>query len=149
MKKTILILALVSPVLLFAQKSKNSNGSSQAKYEHLGVSINASGGNETKLFYNQPRVISLIGCPECEIKAHTIFETDPNKKVYLDASQFKVEKIKNTFIMNDCEVQSTFITKNSSVVTLLIGWAPIAPITLEFYQNGKKLPVEKQYEMEY
>ncbi len=149
MKKTILILALASPVLLFSQKSKNSNGSSQAKYEHLGESINASGGNETKLFYNQPRVISLIGCPECEIKAHTIFETDPNKKVYLDASQFKVEKIKNTFIMNDCEVESTFITKNSSVVTLFIGWAPIAPITLEFYQNGKKLPIEKQYEMEY
>ena len=69
--------------MLFAQKSKNSSASNQAKYEHLGVSINASGGNETKLFYNQPRVISLIGCPDCEIKAHTIFETNPNNKVYL------------------------------------------------------------------
>jgi hypothetical protein len=149
MKKTILILALASPLILFAQKSKNSKGDIQAKYEHLGVSINASGGNETKLFYNQPRVISLIGCPDCEIKAHTIFETDPTKNVYLDASQFKVEKIKNTFIMNDCEVESSFITKNSSVVTLLIGWAPIAPITLEFYQKDKKLPIERKYEMEY
>ena len=148
-KKTILILALLSPVLLFSQKSKKSSESSQAKYEHLGVSINASGGNETKLFYNQPRVLSLIGCPTCEIKAHTIFETDPNKKVYLDASQFKVEKIKNTFIMNDCEVESSFITKNSSVVTLLIGWAPIAPITLEFYNNGIKLPIEREFSMEY
>lgn len=151
MKKTILILALVIPTMIFSQKTKKSKQpqEKQNNYELLGVSLSSSSGNETKFFYNQPNAISLIGCPECEIKAHTIFETDPNKKVYLDASQFRVEKIENTFIMNECEVESSFITKNSSVVTLLIGWAPIAPITLEFYDNGIKLPIEREFSMEY
>lgn len=151
MKKTILILALVIPTMIFSQKTKKSKQpqEKQNNYELLGVSLSSSSGNETKFFYNQPNAISLIGCPTCEIKAHTIFETDPNKKVYLDASQFKVEKIENTFIMNECEVESSFITKNCSVVTLLIGWAPIAPITLEFYNNGIKLPIEREFSMEY
>lgn len=151
MKKTILILALVIPTMIFSQKTKKSKQpqEKQNNYELLGVSLSSSSGNENKFFYNQPNAISLIGCPTCEIKAHTIFETDPNKKEYLDASQFKVEKIENTFIMNECEVESSFITKNCSVVTLLIGWAPIAPITLEFYNNGIKLPIEREFRMEY
>jgi hypothetical protein len=147
----LLIHFLAAPINSFSQKTKKSPEpqEKQNKYELLGISLSSSTGNESKFFYNQPNAISLIGCPTCEIKAHTIFETDPTKKVYLDASQFKVEKIKNTFIMNDCEVESSFITKNSSVVTLLIGWAPIAPITLEFYNNGIKLPIEREFSMEY
>lgn len=147
----LLIHFLAAPISSFSQKIKKSPEPQEKlnKYELLGISLSSSTGNESKFFYNQPNAISLIGCPTCEIKAHTIFETDPTKKVYLDASQFKVEKIKNTFIMNDCEVESSFITKNSSVVTILIGWAPIAPITLEFYNNGIKLPIEREFSMEY
>ncbi len=147
----VLTLFFIAPFISFSQKTKKSKQpqEKQNNYELLGVSLSSSSGNETKFFYNQPNAISLIGCPTCEIKAHTIFETDPDKKVYLDANQFKVEKNKGRIILNDCEFESSFFAKNGALVTLLIGWAPIAPITLEFYNNGIKLPIEREFSMEY
>ncbi len=149
MKTTILIFVLANSLNTFSQTEKHSNSTNQTKYEHLGVLINANLENETKLFYNQPSVISLIGCPDCEIKAYTIFETDPKKIIYLDTTQFKVEKNNDAVLMNDCLFESSFFAKNGAVITLLIGWAPIAPITIEFYQDGIKLPVVREFSMEY
>jgi hypothetical protein len=120
--------------MIFFQKTKKSKQTQekQNKYELLGISLSSNTGNESKFFYNQPNAISLIDCPTCEIKAHTIFETDPTKKVYLDDTQFKVEKNTGGIILNGCEFESSFFAKNGALVTLFIGWPPIAPITLEF-----------------
>ncbi|MBM3185733.1 MAG: hypothetical protein FJZ67_05490 [Bacteroidetes bacterium] len=147
----IVVILFIIPFTLFSQKGKKGKTSDQniMNYEYLGLSLNSKPGNENKLFYNQPQVISLIGCTDCEIKASTIFETEPDKKVYLTPDQFKVEKNKSLFNSNDCQFESSFFSSNAVVVTSLLQWAPIAPITLEFYRNGKKLAIEKPFEMEY
>jgi len=150
-KSRIIAILFLIPFVLFSQKNKKGKTSDQnvMNYEYLGLSLNSKQGNENKLFYNQPQVISLIGCSDCEIKASTIFETEPDKKVYLTPDQFKVEKNKSSFNSNDCQFESSFFASNAVVVTSLLQWAPIAPITLEFYRNGKKLAIEKPFEMEY
>ena len=109
LKLGLLVLLFTLPFTLFSQKNKKNKISeqNQTNFEYLGLSINSKPGDENKLFFDQPQVISLIGCLDCEIKASTIFETDPNKKVYLDTSEFKVEKNKVGVMMNDCLFESS------------------------------------------
>lgn len=151
LKLGILVFLFTMPFTLFSQKNKKNkiSNQNQTNFEYLGLSINSKQGDENKLFFEQPQVISLIGCLDCEIKASTIFETDPTKKVYLDTSEFKVEKNKVGVMMNDCLFESSFLAKNAAVITLSRFWAPIAPITFEFYRNGVKLPIEREFNLEY
>lgn len=151
LKSGIVVVLFVIPFTLFSQKSKKekTNDQNVMNYQYLGLSLNSKPGNENKLFYNQPQVISLIGCSDCEIKASTFFETEPDKKVYLTTDQFKVEKNKSSINSNGCQFESSFFASNAAVVTSLLQWAPIAPITLEFYRKGGKLSVEKSFELVY
>lgn len=151
LKTGMVVVLFLIPFTFFSQKSKKEKTSDQnaINFEYLGLSLNSKPGNENKLFYNQPQVISLIGCSDCEIKASTIFESDPDKKVYLTPNEFKVEKNKSSINSNGCQFESSFFASNAAVVNSLLKWAPIAPITLEFYKNGKKLPIEKQFVLEY
>ena len=98
LKSRIIVILFLIPFILFSQKSKKGKTSDRnvMNYEYLGLSLASKSGNENKLFYNKPQVISLIGCSDCEIKASTIFETEPDKKVYLTPDQFKVEKNKSS-----------------------------------------------------
>ena len=67
----------------------------------------------------------------------------------MDANQFKVEKNQGGIILNDGEFESSYFAKNGALVTLLIEWVPIAPITLEFYNNGIQLPIDRAFSMKY
>jgi hypothetical protein len=151
LKLGLIVLLFTIPYSLFSQKNKWNKISkqNQTNFKYLGVLINPKPGSKNKLLFNQPQVISLIGCLDCEIKASTIFETDPDKKVYLDTGEFKMKKINEGVIINDSMFESSFLAKNAVTITLSRFWAPIAPITLEFYRNGVKLPIEREFKLEY
>lgn len=151
LKLGLIVLLFIIPYSLFSQKNKWNKISkqNQTNFKYLGVLINPKPGSKNKLLFDQPQVISLIGCLDCEIKACTIFETDPDKKVYLDTSEFKMKKINEGVMINDCMFESSFLAKNAVTITLSRFWAPIAPITLEFYRNGVKLPIEREFKLEY
>jgi hypothetical protein len=118
-------------------------------FEYLGLLMNANESEDQLFYYDRPHVISMIGCTNCEIRAFTYFETDPDKKEYLDTIQFKVEPTDGLIPTTECDVASSFAYKYGKTLRVLIGWAPIAPITLEFYKDGVKLPVERQFTMSY
>jgi hypothetical protein len=118
-------------------------------YEYLGLIMNANESENQLFYYDRPHVISMIGCTDCEIRAFTYFETDPDKKEYLDSIQFKVEPTNGVIKSTDCVIESSFVDAYAKTIRVLIGWAPIAPITLEFYKSGVKLPIERQFNMAY
>jgi hypothetical protein len=151
LKLGLIVLLFTIPYSLFSQQNKWNKISkqNQTNFKYLGVLINPKPGSKNKLLFDHPQVISLIGCLDCEIKASTIFEGDLDKKVYLDTSEFKVKKIKDGVMINDCMFESSFLAKNAVVITLSRFWAPIAPITLEFYRSGVKLPLEREFKLEY
>jgi hypothetical protein len=47
-----------------------------------------------------------------------------------------------------CISSSSFFIDNAIFVTALIQWAPIAPITIEFYED-KKLLIEREFDLKF
>jgi hypothetical protein len=146
---------LIFPILLFAtsfsftQKIKDkSENYSASKNSALGLLMDVQEGQEDFLFYNQKHVISIIGCENCKVKARTIFETNPDKVVYLDSSEVLFEKI-TAGDSSNCFGMSSFFVNNALFVTVKIKWAPIVPITIEFYSEDKKLLVERDFKLKY
>jgi hypothetical protein len=146
---------LIFPILLFAtsfsftQKIKDkSENYSAPKNSALGLLMDVQEGQEDFLFYNQKHVISIIGCENCKVKARTIFETNPDKVVYLDSSEVLFEKI-TAGDSSNCFGMSSFFVNNALFVTVKIKWAPIVPITLEFYSEDKKILVERDFKLKY
>ena len=146
---------LIFPILLFAtsfsftQKIKDkSENYSAPKNSALGLLMDVQEGQEDFLFYNQKHVISIIGCENCKVKARTIFETNPDKVVYLDSSEVLFEKI-TAGDSSNCFGMSSFFVNNALFVTVKIKWAPIVPITIEFYSEDKKLMIERDFKMKY
>jgi hypothetical protein len=102
---------------------------------------------EEVLYYNKKQLISTIGCKNCIMKARTKFESNPEEVVYLDSTDIRFEKI----ISGDsssCFSSSSFFINNAMFVTALIKWAPIVPITIEFYEDGKLL-IEREFDLKY
>jgi hypothetical protein len=146
---------LIFPILLFAtsfsftQKIKDkSENYSAPKNSALGLLMDVQEGQEDFLFYNQKHVISIIGCENCKVKARTIFETNPDKVVYLDSSEVLFEKI-TAGDSSNCFGMSSFFVNNALFVTVKIKWAPIVPITIEFYSEDKKLLIERDFKLKY
>jgi hypothetical protein len=146
---------LIFPILLFAtsfsftQKIKDkSENYSAPKNSALGLLMDVQEGQEDFLFYNQKHVISIIGCENCKVKARTIFETNPDKVVYLDSSEVLFEKI-TAGDSSNCFGLSSFFVNNALFVTVKIKWAPIVPITIEFYSEDKKLMIERDFKLKY
>jgi hypothetical protein len=146
---------LIFPILLFAtsfsftQKIKDKSETySASKNSALGLLMDVQEGQEDFLFYNQKHVISIIGCENCKVKARTIFETNPDKVVYLDSSEVLFEKI-TAGDSSNCFGMSSFFVNNALFVTVKIKWAPIVPITIEFYSEDKKLLIERDFKLKY
>jgi len=113
----------------------------------LGLLMDAPNEKEDVLFYNKKQLISTIGCKNCVMKARTKFESNPDEVVYLDSTEILFEKI----ISGDttsCISSSSFFIDNAIFVTALIQWAPIAPITIEFYED-KKLLIEREFDLKF
>ena len=85
------------------------------------------------LFWKQKKVLSLSECEKCIVRAYTVFETNPDKKVLLKKDDIRFTK------------PSSPDSVGYIYVTPLIEWAPIEPITLKYFQNGKKLIKEEVY----
>lgn len=146
---------LIFPILLFAtsfsftQEIKDKTALYNAsKNNALGLLMDVQEGQEDFLFYNQKHVISIIGCENCKVKARTIFETNPDKVVYLDSSEVLFEKI-TAGDSSNCFGMSSFFVNNALFVTVKIKWAPIVPITIEFYSEDKKLLIERDFKLKY
>ncbi len=146
---------LIFPILLFAtsfsftQEIKDKTALySASKNNALGLLMDVQEGQEDFLFYNQKQVISTIGCENCKVKARTIFETNPDKVVYLDSSEVLFEKI-TAGDSSNCFGMSSFFVNNALFVTVKIKWAPIVPITIEFYSEDKKLLIERDFKLKY
>ena len=94
--------------------------------------------NETKeilgLFWKQKKVLSLSGCENCIVRAYTVFETNPDKIVLLKKDKMRFTK------------PSSIDSVGFIYLTPLIEWAPIEPITLKYFKNGKILFKEEVYE---
>ena len=118
-------------------------------YEYLGLLMNANESEDQIFYFDRPYNISMIGCSDCEIRAFTYFESEPEKKEYLDSIIFKLEPTGGVIKSAECNIESSFADRYSKTLRVLIRWAPIAPITLEFYKDGVKLPVERQFTMAY
>ena len=132
----------------FAQKkTEKPINKSNLNTSLLGLLIDVQKENEEVLYYNKKQIISIIGCKNCVIKARTIFESNPEQVVYLDSTDILFEKI----ISGDtssCISSSSFFINNAIFVTALIKWAPIVPITIEFYED-KKLLIERDFNLKY
>jgi hypothetical protein len=146
---------LIFPILLFATSfsftqeiKEKTELYNESKNNALGLLMDVQEGLEDFLFYNQKQVISTIGCENCIVKARTIFETNPDKIVYLDSSEVLFEKI-TAGDSSNCYRLSSFFVNNALFVTVKIKWAPIVPITFEFYNEDKKLLVERNFKLKY
>ena len=90
--------------------------------------------DEIQLSFKQREVLSLSGCENCIVKAYTVFEDNPDSTVLLTKEQMSFTKPISTD-------SSEYI-----YITPLNFWAPIEPITIKYFENGKKLIKEEVYE---
>lgn len=147
MKHLIFLTLLLAIRSTFAQnKTEKTSENGTVKTSVLGLLMDASKEVEEVLYYNKKQLISTIGCKNCILKARTKFESNPEEVVYLDSTDILFEKI----ISGDSTTcfSSTFFINNAMFVTALIKWAPIVPITIEFYEDGKLL-IEREFDLKY
>lgn len=148
MKHLIFLALLLVTSSFFAQnKTGKTSENDTVKTSVLGLLMDASKEVEEVLYYNKKQLISTIGCKNCILKARTKFESNPEEVVYLDSTDILFEKI----ISGDsssCFSSSSFFINNAMFVTALIKWAPIVPITIEFYEDGKLL-IEREFDLKY
>lgn len=148
MRNLIIIILLLASSSSFAQKKiVQPINTGNLNTNLLGLLIDVQKENEEVLYYNKKQIISTIGCSNCVIKARTKFETNPEQVVYLDSSEILFEKIISGDTIN-CISTSSFFINNAIFVTAKIKWAPIVPITIEFYED-KKLLIERDFNLKY
>jgi hypothetical protein len=80
--------------------------------------------NTGVLLYKRNYVVSNIGNKNAMFEASTRFEGDPDQIVCLDSTQIKFEYDP---------------TNNTFVMTVLLSWGPITPITIKVYEDNKLL----------
>jgi hypothetical protein len=86
--------------------------------------VNMFDANTGVLFYKRNYVIPNAGNKNIVFEASTRFEGDPDQIVYLDSTQIKFEYDP---------------TNDTFVMTVLLSWGPIDPITIKVYEDNKLL----------
>jgi hypothetical protein len=86
--------------------------------------VNMFDANTGVLFYKRNYVIPNTGNKNIVFEASTRFEGDPDQIVYLDSTQIKFEYDP---------------TNDTFVMTVLLSWGPIDPITIKVYEDNKLL----------
>jgi hypothetical protein len=86
--------------------------------------VNMFDANTGVLFYKRNYVIPNTGNKNIVFESSTRFEGDPDQIVYLDSTQIKFEYDP---------------TNDTFVMTVLLSWGPIDPITIKVYEDNKLL----------
>ena len=100
----------------------------------ISCGVNRKNIQKTQLTWKHRETLSVSDCENCIVKAYTVFEDDPDSVVLL-----------NKGLMSFTKPISTD-SANYIYITPLIKWAPIAPITIKYFENGQKLIREELYE---
>ena len=100
----------------------------------ISCGVNRKNVQKTQLTWKHRETLSVSDCENCIVKAYTVFEDNPDSIVLLTKDLM-------SFIKPISTDSSQYI-----YITPLIKWAPIAPITIKYFENGQKLIREELYE---